>query len=82
MNAANNLNNGLIERVREVWRSRGRDLSDLEARQIDANITGFFKVLAEWSQAEVPSGAGDPGNRLRDVPTLAQLARGVSSTSK
>ena len=26
-----------------------------DARQIAANVTGFFSVLAEWSRAEMPA---------------------------
>jgi hypothetical protein len=43
----------LIDRTREVWQPRlGRDLTPDEAKQIAANVTGFFAVLAEWSRAE------------------------------
>jgi hypothetical protein len=30
----------------------GRDLSPDEAKQIAANVTGFFSLLAEWSRHE------------------------------
>ena len=61
LHAANdNLKNELIGRTREVWQPRlGRDLSPEDARQIAANVTGFFSVLAEWSRAEMPSPAND-----------------------
>lgn len=36
-----------------------RDLSHEDARQIAANVTGFFAVLAEWSRAEMPLPAND-----------------------
>lgn len=45
-------NDNLIEQTRRFWRSRGRDVSCEDARQIAENITGFFAVLAEWSHAE------------------------------
>ena len=62
-NAANdNLKDDLIRHTREVWQPRlGRDLSREDARQIAANVTGFFSVLAEWSRAELPSPANDTG---------------------
>jgi hypothetical protein len=42
-----------IARTRQIWQPRiGRDLTDEDARQIAANVTGFFAVLAEWSHAE------------------------------
>jgi hypothetical protein len=50
----------LIERTRRVWQPHiGRDLSREDARQIAANVTGFFSVLAEWSRAEMPLPAND-----------------------
>jgi hypothetical protein len=53
-------NDNLIDRTRHVWQSRiGRDISDEDARQIAANVTGFFSVLAEWSRAEMPAPAND-----------------------
>ena len=48
------------EQPRVVWQPRlGRDLSDDEAKQIAANVTGFFGILAEWSRAELPTPAND-----------------------
>jgi hypothetical protein len=56
------LNDDLIRRTRQVWQPRlGRDLSSEDARQISANVCGFFSVLAEWSRAEMPSPANDAG---------------------
>jgi hypothetical protein len=46
-------NDKLIERTRRLWHSRlGRDVSCEDARQIAENVTGFFEVLAEWSNTE------------------------------
>ena len=60
--ANDNLKYELIGRTREVWQPRlGRDLSPEDVRQIAANVTGFFSVLAEWSRAEMPSPANDTG---------------------
>ena len=36
-------------------------LTDEDARQITANVRGFFSVLTEWSRAEMPSPANDMG---------------------
>jgi hypothetical protein len=58
-------NDNLIDRTRQVWQSRiGRDISDEDARQIAANVTGFFSVLAEWSRAEMPTPANDAGKPI------------------
>ena len=60
--ANDHLKDELIGRTREVWQPRfGRDLSPEDARQIAANVTGFFSVLAEWSRAEMPTPANDTG---------------------
>jgi hypothetical protein len=60
--ANDNQNDDLIRRTRQVWQPRlGRDLSSEDARQIAANVSGFFSVLAEWSRAEMPSPANDAG---------------------
>jgi hypothetical protein len=42
--------------------------------QIAANVTGFFSVLAEWSRAERPVPANDPGAPVSE-PTEAQNER-------
>lgn len=58
-------NDNLINRTRQVWQPRlGRELSHEDARQIAANITGFFSVLAEWSRAEMPTPANDAGKAV------------------
>jgi len=58
--ANDNLNDDLIGQTREVWQPRfGRDLSRDEAKQIAANVAGFFSILAEWSWAELPAPAND-----------------------
>jgi chemotaxis regulatin CheY-phosphate phosphatase CheZ len=60
--ANDNLKDDLTRRTRQVWQPRlGRDLSSENARQIAANVSGFFAVLAEWSRAEMPSPANDAG---------------------
>ena len=65
-------NDNLIEQTRRLWRSRlGRDVSCEDARQIAENVTRFFAVLAEWSNAErraandneAPSKSNDRGGR-------------------
>lgn len=53
-------NDNLIDRTRQVWKSRlGRDLSREDARQVAENVTGFFAILAEWSRAERLAAAND-----------------------
>jgi hypothetical protein len=62
MKASDAANDNLIDRTIALWQSRlGRDLSPEDARQIAANVTGFFSVLAEWSRAEMPTPANDAG---------------------
>jgi hypothetical protein len=39
----------LLDRTREVWAPRlGGDLTREDARQIAANIVGFFEILNQW----------------------------------
>jgi len=53
--------NNLIEQTRKVWQPRiQRNLTDEDARQIAANVTGFFAILAEWSRAARPLLANAP----------------------
>ena len=54
LHAANDNDAGRqIARTRQIWQPRiGRDLTDDDARQIAENVTGFFSLLAEWSNAE------------------------------
>ncbi len=62
VNPSHAANDNLIDRTRQIWQPRlRRDLSREDARQIAANVTGFFSVLAEWSRAEMPSPANDTG---------------------
>jgi hypothetical protein len=73
LDAANDNDAGRqIARARQIWQPRiGRDLTDEDARQIAENVTGFFAVLAEWSDAErratndnrAPSESNDCGAR-------------------
>ena len=74
--AKDNLDDDLVGRTRKVWRPRlGRELSREDARQIAANVTGFFSVLAEWSRAERPVPANDPSAPAVAEPTEAQHER-------
>jgi len=58
VNPSHAANDNLIDRTRQIWQPRlRRDLSREDARQIAANVTGFFSVLAEWSR----SGPNDTG---------------------
>src|SRR5438034_734501 len=53
-------NDNLIDRTVALWQRRlGRDLTPENAREIVANVTGFFNTLAEWSQAEMSRSAND-----------------------
>jgi hypothetical protein len=74
--ANDNLKDDLLRHTRQVWQPRlGRELSREGARQITANMTGYFSVLAEWSCAERPVPANDPGTPAASEPTEAQHER-------
>jgi hypothetical protein len=48
----------LIEQTISVFENRiGRVISKEEARQAVENISGFFRVLEEWAEAEGGEGA-------------------------
>ena len=54
-------NDNLIDRTRTVWQPRiGRNLTDEDVRQIVENVSGFFKILRDWSRVE-PAPANDAG---------------------
>lgn len=51
--ASNNQVDDIVDQARTVWRPRvGRDLAPGEVKQITANVTGFFAVLAEWARKQ------------------------------
>ena len=51
----------LVEDTLALWRPRTtRDLSGEDAREIAANLVGFFKILSEW---EAEDGARRKGPR-------------------
>ncbi len=55
-------NDNLIEQTIALWQSRlQRDLRREDARQIVENVTGFFKILSEWSRTEASIPANDNG---------------------
>jgi hypothetical protein len=74
--ANDNLDDDLVGQTQKVWQPRlGRELSREDARQIAANVTGFFSALAEWSRADRPAPANDPGAPTVSEPTGAQHER-------
>jgi hypothetical protein len=69
LRAANDNRAAEVSRTRHVWEGRiGRELGDDDARQIARNVTGFFKILMEWAEAEKRTGANDNAdpNAFRD----------------
>ena len=51
---------------RQVWQPRvGRDLTDEDARQISEDVTGFFAILAEWSQVVWMASVGERHRQAR-----------------
>ncbi len=61
-------NDNLIDQTRQVWQPRlGHDISREDARQIAANVTGFFSVLAEWARAEQAVPANDTDKTAQDT---------------
>lgn len=51
----------LIEQTNRVFENRiGQAISNEEARQAIENISGFFRVLQEWAEAERSKGLQGP----------------------
>ena len=61
LDAANDHDTGKqIVRTRQIWQPRfGNDLTNEDARRIKHNVTGFFRVLAEWARAEKMAAAAN-----------------------
>ena len=73
--ANDNLGDDPVGHTHKFWQPRlGYELSREGARQIAANMTGFFSVLIEWSHAESPVPANDPEDSVSE-PTEAKHGR-------
>jgi len=60
--------NQLLDQTLRVWQPRAaRALTREDARQIVANLTGFFRVLSEWKAAELREEEKDLSSRPREV---------------
>jgi hypothetical protein len=58
-------NDNLIDRTVAVWQPRSRrELRREDARQIVENVTGFFRILSDWSRVEIPTPANDTAKPL------------------
>lgn len=61
-------NDKLIEQTIRLWEPRlQRELSREDARQMVENVSGFFRILAEWSNTETADAANDCCNPSRIV---------------
>ena len=55
MKARRPANDNAMDLARLVWERRlGRPAGDEDLRELCANLTGFFSILAEWSQKHAP----------------------------
>jgi hypothetical protein len=62
-----------FEGIRRVFEPRyQRKLSDEEVREIIHNLTGYFKLLAEWTKAE-KSQRGDLPPTVADEQTAVKV---------
>src|SRR5580704_5642347 len=51
LSAGSRSETGFVDRTLQLWLPRSaRKLNSDDARQIAANMTGFFKILAEWQK--------------------------------
>lgn len=57
----------LRESTRRVFEKRaGRRLGDEDLREMEQNLTGFFRVLGEWAKAEPKSSSVPAGEVTTD----------------
>ena len=62
-------NDNAVERARLVWERRLEKRSaDEDLRELSANITGFFSILAEWSRNESPVNDNAESPSIADEP--------------
>jgi hypothetical protein len=77
-------NDNLIDRTLALWQPRSRrELNRQDAREILANIRGFFSILREWSRRDNPEPANCiPAAGKADEDSHAGRARAVRPASK
>ena len=64
-----------IAHTHKIWQPHFRhDLTDEGARQILENVTGFFRILAEWRLDEISASAN------RQSSTLPRVSEQVDQT--
>lgn len=56
-------NDKLIRETADFWtRKSGKRVSDEDAREMHANLSGFFAVLLEWDARDLDCPATDDGD--------------------
>ncbi|WP_136660605.1 hypothetical protein [Nitratireductor sp. XY-223] len=55
------IDESFLDRTIEIFQTRtDRPLTREDAREMIENVTGFFRILGEWNQAEQESRDSDP----------------------
>jgi hypothetical protein len=55
----------IIEQTLTFWGKRtGKDLSREDAREMVANVAGFFQVLAEWDRKARMDACSEDGEKI------------------
>lgn len=64
-------------RGRQLWSRRaGRELSVDDVREINHNLTGFFRLLAEWDEAaERAPGAPEHGQQAEEPVAIKEVVK-------
>jgi len=64
-------NDNEIERARSLWQRRlGEPRTDIELRELSANLTGFFSILAEWGRNASPVNDNDEARTAGSEPEV------------
>ena len=75
----------IIEHTLNFWGKRtGKDLSREDAREMVANVSGFFQVLAEWDRKARMEACSEDGEKIgldemtrrREMPCKNGAGRG------
>jgi len=65
----------MIDRTRSFWgRKTGRILSREDAREILANVTGFFQLLDEWDRKHRANKQGEDSNYVETSQHREEIA--------
>jgi hypothetical protein len=76
-------NDNLFDKTLAVWQPLSRRiLSREDTREIAENVTGFFSILHEWANGEVPPTANDNAASQTANDNERAVVRGQTSDDR